>query len=166
MCSPCVFLSWGCAEQWTILTRIIIKLSAPKVQHVHLCQLRWCVRFLSHGSYVVHLMIIRPQGHFRVSSNINVTEIADSIFPLCVSIDCAAERSCPQSGATSPSHSTSSHTLSSAKSKGSLRRQSKSVVWSLLYISTFSVSLLSTHFTLKLVHPSLIFHIFCIEFVR
>uniref|UniRef100_A0A4W6EBX7 Osteoclast-stimulating factor 1 n=1 Tax=Lates calcarifer TaxID=8187 RepID=A0A4W6EBX7_LATCA len=41
--------------------------------------------------------------------------------------DCAAERSCPQSGAPSPSQSTSSHTLSSAKSKGSLRRQSKSV---------------------------------------
>ncbi|XP_053179455.1 rho guanine nucleotide exchange factor 6 [Scomber japonicus] len=41
--------------------------------------------------------------------------------------DCAAERSCSQSGASSPSHSTSSHTLSSAKSKGSLRRQSKSV---------------------------------------
>ncbi|CAB1457069.1 unnamed protein product [Pleuronectes platessa] len=41
--------------------------------------------------------------------------------------DCAAERSCPQSGAHSPSQSTSSHTLSSAKSKGSLRRQSKSV---------------------------------------
>ncbi|TMS17515.1 Rho guanine nucleotide exchange factor 6 [Larimichthys crocea] len=41
--------------------------------------------------------------------------------------DCAAERSCPQSGAASPSQSTSSHALSSAKSKGSLRRQSKSV---------------------------------------
>lgn len=41
--------------------------------------------------------------------------------------DCAAERSCSQSGAHSPSQSTSSHTLSSAKSKGSLRRQSKSV---------------------------------------
>uniref|UniRef100_A0A672J416 Rac/Cdc42 guanine nucleotide exchange factor (GEF) 6 n=1 Tax=Salarias fasciatus TaxID=181472 RepID=A0A672J416_SALFA len=40
--------------------------------------------------------------------------------------DCAAER-CPQSGASSPSQTTSSHTLSSAKSKGSLRRQSKSV---------------------------------------
>ncbi|XP_051274835.1 rho guanine nucleotide exchange factor 6 isoform X1 [Dicentrarchus labrax] len=39
--------------------------------------------------------------------------------------DCAAERSCTQSGASSPSQSTSSHTL--AKSKGSLRRQSKSV---------------------------------------
>lgn len=59
-----------------------------------------------------------------------------SLFPLFVSIDCAAERSCPQSGAPSPSQSTSSHTLSSAKSKGSLRRQSKSVVWSLLCIST------------------------------
>ncbi|CAJ1058835.1 rho guanine nucleotide exchange factor 6 isoform X2 [Xyrichtys novacula] len=41
--------------------------------------------------------------------------------------DCTPERSCPQSGATSPSHSTSSHTFSSTKSKGSLRRQSKSV---------------------------------------
>ncbi|KAG7225751.1 hypothetical protein INR49_014402 [Caranx melampygus] len=41
--------------------------------------------------------------------------------------DCAAERSCPPSGAPPPSQSTSSHTLSSAKSKGSLRRQSKSV---------------------------------------
>ncbi|XP_030001410.1 rho guanine nucleotide exchange factor 6 isoform X2 [Sphaeramia orbicularis] len=41
--------------------------------------------------------------------------------------DCAAERSCPQSSAPTPSQSTSSHTLSSAKSKGSLRRQSKSV---------------------------------------
>ncbi|XP_036932701.1 rho guanine nucleotide exchange factor 6 isoform X3 [Acanthopagrus latus] len=41
--------------------------------------------------------------------------------------DCSAERSCSQSGAPSPSQSTSSHTLSSAKSKGSLRRQSKSV---------------------------------------
>ncbi|KAJ4946479.1 hypothetical protein JOQ06_024145 [Pogonophryne albipinna] len=40
--------------------------------------------------------------------------------------DCAAER-CSQSGAHSPSQSTSSHTLSSAKTKGSLRRQSKSV---------------------------------------
>ncbi|XP_078145177.1 rho guanine nucleotide exchange factor 6 isoform X3 [Centroberyx gerrardi] len=39
--------------------------------------------------------------------------------------DCGAERSCPQSGAHSPSQSASSHTLSSAKSKGSLRRQSK-----------------------------------------
>lgn len=39
--------------------------------------------------------------------------------------DCAAER-CPQSGTPSPSQA-SSHTLSSAKSKGSLRRQSKSV---------------------------------------
>ncbi|KAG7518614.1 rho guanine nucleotide exchange factor 6 isoform X2 [Solea senegalensis] len=41
--------------------------------------------------------------------------------------DCAAERSCSQSSASSPSQSTSSHTLSSAKSKGSLRRQSKSL---------------------------------------
>nr|XP_020449957.1 rho guanine nucleotide exchange factor 6 isoform X3 [Monopterus albus] len=41
--------------------------------------------------------------------------------------ECVAERSCSQSGATSPSHSTSSHTFSSVKSKGSLRRQSKSV---------------------------------------
>ncbi|XP_033992429.1 rho guanine nucleotide exchange factor 6 isoform X2 [Trematomus bernacchii] len=40
--------------------------------------------------------------------------------------DCAAER-CSQSGAHSPSQSTSSHTLSSAKTKGSLRRHSKSV---------------------------------------
>ncbi|XP_008325010.1 rho guanine nucleotide exchange factor 6 isoform X2 [Cynoglossus semilaevis] len=40
--------------------------------------------------------------------------------------DCAAERSCSQSSASSPSQSTISHTLSSAKSKGSLRRQSKS----------------------------------------
>ncbi|XP_029917788.1 rho guanine nucleotide exchange factor 6 isoform X2 [Myripristis murdjan] len=39
--------------------------------------------------------------------------------------DCAAERSCPQSSAPTASQSTSSHTLSSAKSKGSLRRQSK-----------------------------------------
>ncbi|XP_029368656.1 rho guanine nucleotide exchange factor 6 isoform X1 [Echeneis naucrates] len=39
--------------------------------------------------------------------------------------DCAAERSCPQSSASPPSQSASSHT--SAKSKGSLRRQSKSV---------------------------------------
>ncbi|XP_075902740.1 rho guanine nucleotide exchange factor 6 isoform X2 [Nelusetta ayraudi] len=42
--------------------------------------------------------------------------------------DCGAERSCSQSGAPSPSQSTSAHTLSSAKSKGSLRRQSKSVM--------------------------------------
>ncbi|KAA8588766.1 hypothetical protein FQN60_010111 [Etheostoma spectabile] len=41
--------------------------------------------------------------------------------------DCASERSCSQSGGHSPSQTTSSHTLSSAKSKGSLRRQSKSV---------------------------------------
>ncbi|XP_058506084.1 rho guanine nucleotide exchange factor 6 isoform X2 [Solea solea] len=41
--------------------------------------------------------------------------------------DCAAERSCSQSSASSPSQSTSSHTVSSAKSKGSLRRQSKSL---------------------------------------
>ncbi|TNN72758.1 Rho guanine nucleotide exchange factor 6 [Liparis tanakae] len=41
--------------------------------------------------------------------------------------ECAAERSCSQSGSHSPSQSTPSHTLSSAKSKGSLRRQSKSV---------------------------------------
>uniref|UniRef100_A0A3P8SED9 Rac/Cdc42 guanine nucleotide exchange factor 6 n=1 Tax=Amphiprion percula TaxID=161767 RepID=A0A3P8SED9_AMPPE len=40
--------------------------------------------------------------------------------------DCAAER-CPQSSTPSPSQTTASHTLSSAKSKGSLRRQSKSV---------------------------------------
>ncbi|KAM4621449.1 rho guanine nucleotide exchange factor 6 isoform 2-T2 [Polymixia lowei] len=40
--------------------------------------------------------------------------------------DCGAERSCSQSGASAPSQSTSSHTLS-VKSKGSLRRQSKSV---------------------------------------
>ncbi|XP_031718441.1 rho guanine nucleotide exchange factor 6 isoform X2 [Anarrhichthys ocellatus] len=39
--------------------------------------------------------------------------------------ECAAERSCSQSGAHSPNQLTSSHTLS--KSKGSLRRQSKSV---------------------------------------
>ncbi|XP_033829726.1 rho guanine nucleotide exchange factor 6 isoform X4 [Periophthalmus magnuspinnatus] len=39
--------------------------------------------------------------------------------------DSGAERSCPQSGVPSPSHSSSSHTLS--KAKGSLRRQSKSV---------------------------------------
>ncbi|XP_056130139.1 rho guanine nucleotide exchange factor 6 isoform X2 [Lampris incognitus] len=41
--------------------------------------------------------------------------------------DCGAERSCQQSGAPAPSQSTSSHALSSAKSKGSLRRQSKPV---------------------------------------
>ncbi|CAG09826.1 unnamed protein product [Tetraodon nigroviridis] len=41
--------------------------------------------------------------------------------------DCAPERSCSQSGASSPSQSTASHSLSSTKSKGSLRRQSKSV---------------------------------------
>lgn len=58
-------------------------------------------------------------------------------FLLCVSIDCAAERSCPQSSAPPPSQSTSSHTLSSAKSKGSLRRQSKSVVRDLLCILIF-----------------------------
>lgn len=55
-----------------------------------------------------------------------------------VSIDCAVERSCSQSAAPTPSQSTSAHTLSSTKSKGSLRRQSKSVVWScsaLLYPS-------------------------------
>ncbi|XP_028316301.1 rho guanine nucleotide exchange factor 6 isoform X2 [Gouania willdenowi] len=40
--------------------------------------------------------------------------------------DCAAER-CSQSDASSPNQATSSHSLSSAKSKGSLRRQSKSV---------------------------------------
>ncbi|XP_077433676.1 rho guanine nucleotide exchange factor 6 isoform X1 [Vanacampus margaritifer] len=40
--------------------------------------------------------------------------------------DSAAERSCPQSGAQSLSETASSHTISSAKSKGSLRRQSKS----------------------------------------
>ncbi|CAL1613735.1 unnamed protein product [Knipowitschia caucasica] len=39
--------------------------------------------------------------------------------------DSGAERSCPQSGVPSPSHSLS-HTLSNVKSKGSLRRQSKS----------------------------------------
>ncbi|XP_013860187.1 rho guanine nucleotide exchange factor 6 [Austrofundulus limnaeus] len=39
--------------------------------------------------------------------------------------DCATER-CPQSGSSSPNQATSSHTLSSIKSKGSLRRQSKS----------------------------------------
>uniref|UniRef100_A0A3Q1IT64 Osteoclast-stimulating factor 1 n=1 Tax=Anabas testudineus TaxID=64144 RepID=A0A3Q1IT64_ANATE len=41
--------------------------------------------------------------------------------------DCAAERSCLQSGGTSPNQSSTSHTLSSVKSKGSLRRQSRSV---------------------------------------
>ncbi|XP_047440724.1 rho guanine nucleotide exchange factor 6 isoform X2 [Mugil cephalus] len=40
--------------------------------------------------------------------------------------DCTPER-CSQPSASSPSQATSSHTLSSAKSKGSLRRQSKSV---------------------------------------
>ncbi|KAJ3587340.1 hypothetical protein NHX12_010938 [Muraenolepis orangiensis] len=39
--------------------------------------------------------------------------------------DCATERSCPQSGSIASSQSSSSHTLSSVKSKGSLRRQSK-----------------------------------------
>ncbi|XP_051934912.1 rho guanine nucleotide exchange factor 6 isoform X2 [Hippocampus zosterae] len=41
--------------------------------------------------------------------------------------DSAAERSCPQSGTQSLSPTSSLHTISSAKSKGSLRRQSKSV---------------------------------------
>ncbi|TWW55755.1 rho guanine nucleotide exchange factor 6 isoform X1 [Takifugu flavidus] len=41
--------------------------------------------------------------------------------------DCAAERSCSQSGASSPSQSAASHSLSTIKSKSSLRRQSKSV---------------------------------------
>ncbi|KAM6924194.1 rho guanine nucleotide exchange factor 6 isoform 4-T4 [Xenentodon cancila] len=40
--------------------------------------------------------------------------------------DLAAER-CPQTGSSSPSQTASSHALLSAKSKGSLRRQSKSV---------------------------------------
>ncbi|XP_049618581.1 rho guanine nucleotide exchange factor 6 isoform X1 [Syngnathus scovelli] len=40
--------------------------------------------------------------------------------------DSAAERSCPQPGTQSLSPTASSHTISSAKSKGSLRRQSKS----------------------------------------
>uniref|UniRef100_A0A3B5QZP4 Rac/Cdc42 guanine nucleotide exchange factor 6 n=1 Tax=Xiphophorus maculatus TaxID=8083 RepID=A0A3B5QZP4_XIPMA len=40
--------------------------------------------------------------------------------------DCAVER-CPQSGSSSPNQTTSSHALSSTRSKGSLRRQSKSV---------------------------------------
>ncbi|XP_072292965.1 rho guanine nucleotide exchange factor 6 isoform X2 [Eucyclogobius newberryi] len=40
--------------------------------------------------------------------------------------DSGAERSCPQSGVSSPSQSLSSHSLSTVKSKGSLRRQSKS----------------------------------------
>ncbi|XP_037833434.1 rho guanine nucleotide exchange factor 6 isoform X2 [Kryptolebias marmoratus] len=40
--------------------------------------------------------------------------------------DCVVER-CPQSGSSSPNQATPSHTLSSIKSKGSLRRQSKSV---------------------------------------
>ncbi|KAK0148904.1 Rho guanine nucleotide exchange factor 6 [Merluccius polli] len=39
--------------------------------------------------------------------------------------DCATERSCPQSGSIASSQSSSSHALSSVKSKGSLRRQSK-----------------------------------------
>lgn len=60
-----------------------------------------------------------------------ITEAPRSL--LCVSTDCAAERSCTQSGAPSPSQSASAHTLSSAKSKGSLRRQSKSVVWPCLF---------------------------------
>lgn len=60
-----------------------------------------------------------------------ITEAPRSL--LCVSTDCAAERSCTQSGAPSPSQSASAHTLSSAKSKGSLRRQSKSVVWLCLF---------------------------------
>ncbi|KAM9849893.1 rho guanine nucleotide exchange factor 6 isoform 4-T4 [Aulostomus maculatus] len=41
--------------------------------------------------------------------------------------DTAVERSCPQTSVPSPSQATSTHTASSAKSKGSLRRQSKSV---------------------------------------
>ncbi len=124
---------------------------------------RVCVCVFSRWSHVVHLRRTRPGSHkFRHQCNRNNW---GSIFPLFVSIDCAAERSCPQSGAPSPSQSTSSHTLSSAKSKGSLRRQSKSVVWSLLCTPTFSVFLLSAHVTfLKLVHPSLIFHILQMNF--
>uniref|UniRef100_A0A3Q4ABC2 Osteoclast-stimulating factor 1 n=1 Tax=Mola mola TaxID=94237 RepID=A0A3Q4ABC2_MOLML len=45
---------------------------------------------------------------------------------LAVNFATQAERSCPPSGTPSPSQSSSSHALSSAKSKGSLRRQSKS----------------------------------------
>lgn len=77
---------------------------------------------------------------------------------ICVSEDCSAERSCSQSGAPSPSQSTSSHTLSSAKSKGSLRRQSKSVVWSSLCIYIY-ILCLSVIVSLDMRHPSLIFHI-------
>lgn len=63
--------------------------------------------------------------------------------PLCLSVstDCAAERSCPRSSASSPSQSTSSHTLSTAKSKGSLRRQSKSMVWHPLLCMSWFMSI-------------------------
>lgn len=64
----------------------------------------------------------------------NVTLIWDFLFCPCVCVDCAVER-CPQSGSSSPNQTTSSHALSSTRSKGSLRRQSKSVVWFLFIFS-------------------------------
>lgn len=79
---------------------------------------------------VIQLMKTTPKSlRFKRGCNGNYR---GSVFLLCVSAESAAERSCAQSGAPSPSQSTSSHALSSVKSKGSLRRQSKSVVESLL----------------------------------
>lgn len=118
-------------------------------QPLQLCAPVSTVMIIMCVSFFIPLMRTRPESpRFKHKCNRNNT---GSIFPLCVSIDCATERSCTQSGASSPSQSTSSHALSSAKSKGSLRRQSKSVVWSLLYtVYTYlhvPVFLSSTHFT-------------------
>lgn len=83
------------------------------------------IRLTAHGSMCTCMNCV----HERVIIlNIKVTDVWGFVFPVCVLVDCAAER-CPQSGTPSPSQA-SSHTLSSAKSKGSLRRQSKSVVQS------------------------------------
>ena len=87
----------------------------------------WCVQCmcLSHSRWSVPERNTVRESQAKYQLNIIVCVC------VCVSTDCGAERSCPQSGASSPSHSTSSHTLSSAKSKGSLRRQSKPAVCSL-----------------------------------
>uniref|UniRef100_A0A3B4ZR68 Rac/Cdc42 guanine nucleotide exchange factor 6 n=1 Tax=Stegastes partitus TaxID=144197 RepID=A0A3B4ZR68_9TELE len=56
----------------------------------------------------------------------NFGKVLTTLLAVNFATQCAAER-CPQSSTPSPSQATTSHTLSSAKSKGSLRRQSKSV---------------------------------------
>uniref|UniRef100_A0A3B5MK39 Osteoclast-stimulating factor 1 n=1 Tax=Xiphophorus couchianus TaxID=32473 RepID=A0A3B5MK39_9TELE len=56
----------------------------------------------------------------------NFGKVLNTLLAFNFATQCAVER-CPQSGSSSPNQTTSSHALSSTRSKGSLRRQSKSV---------------------------------------